>query len=165
MTAQTNHTISIYVTNKPGVLSRVSLVFARRGFNIDSLVVSPGQDGKYSRITITAQGNPENIDQINKQVAKLVDVLKVSEHSHESVIEKELALIKVRTNQKQRTEILQLIDHFSASTEDITTDSLSTMITGSTEKLDAFIEVLKPFEILEIVRTGKILMTRGDEPT
>ena len=159
------HTISILVANKPGVLVRLSQVFSRRGYNIDSLVVSPTQGGETSRITITAQGNPENIDQINKQVAKLVDVLNISEHEHENVLEKELALIKVKATNENRTEIIQLVNHFKAQTVDFTNISLIIQITGNTEKLDAFITMLKPYGILELVRTGKILMTRGEKPT
>lgn len=161
----TSHTISIYVANKPGVLVRVAQVFARRGFNVDSLVVSPGQDGNFSRITIAAKGNPENIEQINKQVSKLVDVLHVSEHKQEDVLEKELALIKIAITNTDRTELLQIIDHFKASTVDFSHNSMIIQVTGSTEKLDSLVSMLGKFEIREIVRTGKILMARGEEVT
>jgi acetolactate synthase-1/3 small subunit len=161
----TSHTISIYVANKPGVLVRVAQVFARRGFNVDSLVVSPAIDGNFSRITITAQGNPENIDQINKQVAKLIDVIHVSEHNQANVLEKELALIKIAVTNENRTEILQIIDHFKAITVDFSHASMIVQVTGSTEKLDSLMSMLEKYEILEVVRTGKILMARGEEVT
>lgn len=159
------HTLSIYVSNKPGVLVRVAQVFARRGFNIDSLVVSSGIDGKYSRMTITAQGDPDALVQIIKQVSKLVDVLHATEHSHQSVVEKELVLVKISSSEATRTEILQVLAHFKAQTVDFTEDSLIAQATGNTEKIEAMIEILKKFGIIEIVRTGKVIMARGKELT
>ena len=155
------HTISILVANKPGVLVRIAQVFARRGYNIDSLVVSPDKEGVFSRITITAQGDPEILDQIIKQASKLVDVLHATDHTGENVIDKELALIKINARDETRTAILQLCDHFKAETLDYTHESLVIQVTGSTEKLDAFVEMLNPFGIIELIRTGKILMARG----
>ncbi len=154
------HTISILVANKPGVLVRIAQVFARRGFNIDSLVVSPSKEGAFSRITITAKGDPETLDQIIKQASKLVDVLHATDHTGENVIDKELALIKVKALDETRTGILQLCDHFKAETLDFNHESLVIQVTGSTEKLDAFVEMLDQFGIIELIRTGKILMAR-----
>ncbi|MFC1762757.1 acetolactate synthase small subunit [Planctomycetota bacterium] len=159
------HTISILVANKPGVLVRLSQVFSRRGFNIDSLVVSPTQGEETSRITITAKGDPETLDQIIKQAGKLVDVLHATDHTGENVIDKELALIKVAAPDKTRTPVLQICDHFKAETLDFTSESLVMQVTGSTEKLDALIEMLTPYGIIELVRTGKILMARGKDLT
>ena len=159
------HTISVLVANKPGVLVRMAQVFARRGYNIDSLVVSPTQGQEMSRITITAKGDLETLDQIIKQVAKLVDVLHATDHTGENVIEKELALIKMKAPDDSRTPILQLCDHFKAETLDFTSESLVLQVTGSTEKLDAMVEMLTPYGIIELVRTGKILMARGKELT
>ena len=153
------------VHNRPGVLSRVAQVFARRGYNIDSLVVSPAKEGMYSRITTTAVGDPETLDQIIKQASKLVDVLHATDHTGENVIEKELALIKVKAPDGDRTPILQLCDHFKAETVDFASESLVIQVTGSTEKLDAFVEMLDPYGIIELVRTGKILMIRGKGQT
>ena len=107
-----NHTISILVVNKPGVLMRVAQIFSRRGFNIDSLVVSSGIDNKYARMTITAQGNEENLDQIKMQLSKLVDVMHCIEHEDSNSIVKEMALIKVVCTLSQRSELLQLVEHF-----------------------------------------------------
>jgi acetolactate synthase-1/3 small subunit len=153
------------VANKPGVLVRIAQVFARRGYNIDSLVVSPAKEGLYSRITITAMGDPEILEQIIKQASKLVDVLHATDHTGENVIEKELALIKVAVQDETRTAILQLCDHFKAETVDFTSESLVIQVTGSTEKLDAFVNMLDPYGIIELIRTGKILMARGKELT
>jgi acetolactate synthase-1/3 small subunit len=160
-----SHTISVYVANKPGVLVRVAQVFARRGFNIDSLVVSPAMDGKYSRMTITAQGAPEALSNIIKSVNKLIDVVHVSEHNRQNVIEKELALIKVRTEGESRTAALQIVEHFRAQTVDFTEDSLVVQSTGNSDKIDALIDMLSRHGLLEIVRTGKVLMARGRELT
>jgi acetolactate synthase-1/3 small subunit len=159
------HTISILVANKPGVLVRVSLIFSRRGFNIESLVVSPTQDDRFSRMTITASGDRNTLDQIIKQAAKLVDVVHASEHIKSDSVEKELALIKVKTTSENRSEVLQITQHFKSETVDIAPRSLIIQVTGSTEKLDAMVDMLAPFGILEIVRTGKIVMARGKEKT
>lgn len=165
MSENLKHTISIYVTNRPGVLVRVAQVFARRGYNIDSLVVSPDVEGYCSRMTITAAGPQDVLEQIIKQVSKLVDVIHAVEHSHQKVLEKELALIKVLATEKTRPEILQLVEHFKAQTMDFTNQSMIIQVTGNTEKLNAFIDLLMKFKVQEVVRTGKLLMARGKEPT
>ncbi len=159
------HTISLYVANKPGVLARIAQVFARRGFNIDSLVVSPAMDGHYSRMTIAAKGKPDGLDQIIKQANKLIDVLHCFDHSSENVVSKELALIKVGVDADARGEVLQLVEHFGCKVVDITEASLIMMVTGDTDKLDALIRMLNKFRIIELVRTGKVIMARGEEVT
>lgn len=159
------HTISLYVANKPGVLARIAQVFARRGFNIESLVVSAAMDGHYSRMTISAKGNPEGLDQIIKQANKLIDVLHCFDHSGENIVSKELALIKVGADAEQRAEVLQLVEHFGCKVVDLTETSLIIMVTGDTDKLDALIRMLSKFRIIELVRTGKVIMTRGEEMT
>jgi acetolactate synthase-1/3 small subunit len=159
------HTISLFVANKPGVLVRIALIFSRRGFNIESLVVSPALDGRFSRMTITALGDPQTLDQIIKQASKLIDVVHAYEHSGDNAVEKELALIKVKAGQEDRTAVLQVIEHFKAQTVDLTHDSMILMTTGSTEKLDALEEMLTEFGILEVVRTGKVVMARGKDAT
>ena len=155
------HTISVLVSNKPGVLLRICLIFSRRAFNIESLVVSPAIDGRYSRMTITAQGSQKVLEQIVKQVDKLVDVLHASEHHSEESIEIELALIKIKANKTERTDILQIVDHFKATTVDFSDESLIIQVTGKTAKLDACLELFRKFEVLECVRTGKVAMCRG----
>lgn len=160
-----NHTISILVVNKPGVLMRVAQVFSRRGFNIDSLVVSSGFDNKFARITITAQGNDENLDQIKKQLSKLVDVMHCIEHEGINSIVKEMALIKVACSVDKRAEILQVSEHFACKTVDMTRTSMVIQATGNSDKLDALIGQLSDYKIIELVRTGKVLMARGEEET
>jgi acetolactate synthase-1/3 small subunit len=160
------HTISVFVRNQPGVLVRVALVFARRGFNIESLVVSTDQvDPAFSRMTITCSGDSETLGQMIKQVQKLVDVVRAIDHTGQSTVETEVALVKLRTPLAERTELLQVAGHFKAKVMDCHADSLVFRITGSSEKLDSFVSLLRPFGIVELVRSGKILMTRGPEST
>lgn len=159
------HTISLLVANKPGVLLRISLVFSRRGFNIESLVVSGTEDGRFSRMTVTAKGAPETLEQIIKQCAKLVDVVHAQEHTGDHSVERELALIKVKMNKENRQELLTIVDHFKAQTADISAHSIVIQVTGDTEKIDAIISLLAAHKILEIVRTGKVVMVRGDQNT
>lgn len=163
---QATHTLGVYVSNRPGVLARIAQVFARRGFNIDSLVVSPSVDGRYSRMTITAKGNRENLAQVMAAVNKLVDVLHCIDHTGENTVVQEMALIKVAADAENRTPLLQIADHFKAKTVDFTETSMILMATGGTEKLDALVNLLNAgFRIIELVRTGKVLMARGDEET
>ncbi|NCC52959.1 MAG: acetolactate synthase small subunit [Spartobacteria bacterium] len=159
------HTLSAYVANKPGVLARIAQVFARRGYNIDALVVSPSGKGEFSRMTITISGDPQGLEQIILQVSKLVDVLHCVEHSDFDAVVKELALIKIGAGPEERTEVLQIAEHFGARSVDLTQKSMVLMITGSSEKLDAMIDMLNKYPVIEMVRTGKVVMARGDEET
>jgi acetolactate synthase-1/3 small subunit len=160
------HTISLLVRNKPGVLVRVSLVFARRGYNIESLVVSGDiESGERSRMTITCRGDPETLEQIIKQLTKLVDVVRAVDHTGRAVIETEIALVKLRCGIKERTEILQIAEHYRAKVVDYGAESLILRVYGEGEKLDNFVSLLRPFNIVELVRSGKILMMRGTETT
>ncbi len=160
-----SHSISLFVNNKPGVLIRIALVFARRGYNIDSLVVSPSRDQHFSRMSITASGKAKILEQIIKQLNKLVDVLHATDHTGEIVVEKELALIKVECSIEQRTEILQISEHFKCQTVDISGNTLMLQVTGNSDKLDALHTIMAKYKILEMVRTGKIIMARGDAST
>jgi acetolactate synthase-1/3 small subunit len=156
------HTISVLVRNQPGVLVRVSLVFARRGYNIESLVVSPEvNDTAFSRMTITCRGDVETLEQIIKQLTKLIDVVHAIDHTGQSVVETEIALVKVKATVSERTEILQVAEHYKAKVVDYGSDSLIIRVVGATEKLDNLIGLLKPYEVVELVRSGKILMARG----
>ena len=159
------HTISLLVNNKPGVLLRVALIFSRRAFNIESLVVSSAMDGKFSRMTITASGDNETLTEIIKQANNLIDVIHASEHIDSDSIEKELAFIKLNISTKHRTEILQIVDNFKAETVDLTHNSLIIQVTGKTDKINAIIDLLSHYNINEIVRTGKVVMARGDQNT
>ena len=165
LSSRNAHTISLLVCNKPGVLLRTTLVFSRRGCNIESLVVSPALDGEYSRMTITAVGDPKILEQIIKQVSKLIDVVHAIEYADSDAVERELALIKVGVTPEKRTSLMTILDHFKAETVDITHKSIIIQVTGSTEKLDALLEMLSEFSVKEVVRTGKILMVRGSEQT
>lgn len=162
---QTINTLSVYVANRPGVLARIAQVFSRRGFNIESLVVSPAKDGEFSRMTIGVSGNPDGLDQIIKQVDKLVDVLTCMDHTDDSAVVRELALVKVKVNTEGRAAALQIVEHFSCKTVDLTDTSMVIMATGACEKVDAFVRMIRSFEVVELVRTGKVLMARGDQPT
>ena len=156
------HTISILVRNKPGVLVRIALVFARRGYNIESLVVSAdAANAAFSRMTITCSGDPETLEQIIKQLTKLIDVVHAFDHTGQSVYETEVALVKLKCKVSDRTEILQIAELYTAKVVDYGADSLIVRIVGAAEKLDVFLSLLGSFEIVELVRSGKILMTRG----
>jgi acetolactate synthase I/III small subunit len=159
------HTLSLYVRNQPGVLVRVALVFSRRGFNIDSLIVSPGAQTEFSRMTITATGDPDGLEQIVKQLAKLVDVVHAIDHTGQDAVETELALIKVRIGITDRTPVLQIAEHFKAKVMDFGADSLVMRMHGTSQKLDNAVELLRGFDIIELVRSGKMLMARGSNIT
>ena len=160
------HTISILVRNKPGVLVRIALVFARRGYNIESLVVSAdAANAKFSRMTITCSGDPETLEQIIKQLAKLIDVVHAIDHTGDDSYETEIALVKLESQLDQRTEILQIAEHYGAKVVDYGTDSLMLRVYGDSDKLDAFIALLRPYGLSELVRSGKILMARGLQET
>lgn len=159
------HTISLYVRNKPGVLVRIALVFSRRGFNIESLVVSPGRTEDFSRMTITSSGDPESLEQIIKQLQKLVDVVHAVDHTWQPVIDVEIALVKIKAPLDERTALLQLIEHYNGKLVDYAAESIIARLAGTSEKLDAFIDLAAQWEILELVRSGKIVMARGLEET
>lgn len=159
------HTLSMFVANKPGVLGRVCQVFSRRGFNIDSLVVSQGRDPRYSRMTIGISGHPEGLHQIIMQCRKLIDVIHCFEHTDRDAVVKEMVLIKLLVTLDHRTEILQIIEHFNGKTVDLQAESLIVMITGNSDKVDAAVSLLSKYEIIETVRTGKVVMARGVKET
>ena len=159
------HSISLLVNNKPGVLIRIAMVFSRRGYNIDSLVVSPAHNGKYARMNIVASGEAKTLDQILKQLNKLIDVLHAKDHTGETVVEKELALVKVRCAPEKRSEVLQIAEHFKAQTVDLSENTLMLQVTGGTDKLDAAEMMLDKYGIAEMVRTGKVIMARGESGT
>ncbi len=162
---ENSHSISLLVANKPGVLIRLALVFNRRGYNIDSLSVSSAHSESFSRVNITASGDSKILEQIIKQLNKLVDVIHAKDHTGEKVVEKELALIKVSCVSERRTEVFQIVEHFKAQTVDLTDKTVMIQVTGDTEKLDAVESVLDSYGIIEVVRTGKIIMARGEAQT
>jgi acetolactate synthase I/III small subunit len=159
------HTISLLVNNKPGVLIRIALVFSRRGYNIESVVVSPGDDPEYSRMSLVVSGDKETLIQIIRQLNKLVDVVHATDHTGDVTLERELGLIKVKCSSEKRGEILQIADHFKCRSLDITEDTMTFEVTGSTEKLNSLHIMLKKYGILETIRTGKLVMMRGKMET
>jgi len=159
------HTLSVFTHNKPGALMRITQVFARRGFNIDSLVVSTTRDEAYSRMTIGITGSSNGLEQIILQVNKLIDVIHCHQHTEENSVVKELLLIKFHCDKSERTEALQIIDHFGGKGVDLTPKSMIAMITGDSSKVDAAVRMFTQFSIIETVRTGKVVMVRGNEET
>jgi acetolactate synthase-1/3 small subunit len=149
------------VENKPGVLARVAGLFKRRGFNIESLAVNITQDPTTSRMTIVVDGEEATIEQISKQLNKLIDVIRVIDYTFAPTLERELALVKVEATAQTRREILDLTHIFRATVVDVGENSMVIEITGDVEKVDAFIALVRPYGIKEIVRTGKIVMARG----
>jgi acetolactate synthase-1/3 small subunit len=159
------HTLSILVNNQPGVLMRICQVFSRRGFNIDSLVVSEGRNANFSRMTIGVSGDPQGLSQIIMQVNKLIDVIHCFEHTSENSVTKEMILIKLRCSQEERSMALQINEHFNGKTVDLTPTSMIVMLNGDSPKIDAAVTMFSQFNIIETVRTGKVVMARGEQPT
>ncbi|MEK7396341.1 MAG: acetolactate synthase small subunit [Candidatus Poribacteria bacterium] len=155
------HTISVLVENKFGVLARVAGLFSGRGYNIDSLNVGETEDPSISRMTIVARGDDRIIEQITKQLNKLIDVIKVTDLTSEEHVERELVLIKVSAPSKVRSEIIQLADIFRSSIVDVSHESLVISATGDEDKVNALIEMLGPYGIREIARSGKVAISRG----
>lgn len=157
------HTLSVTVENKPGVLTRVTTLFRRRGYNIDSLTVGTTENPDVSRMTIVVQGDDRIMEQVTKQLYKLVDVIKIIDITEEKSVDRELVLVKVKADNNNRAEIVQIVDIFRARIVDIGRSSFIIEATGDTGKIDAIEESLKPFGIMELVRTGKIAMIRGSK--
>jgi acetolactate synthase-1/3 small subunit len=155
------HTLSVLVENKPGVLARVSALFSRRGFNIDSLAVGPTEHSDVSRMTIVVNVEDLPLEQVTKQLNKLVNVLKVVELESESAIQRELLLVKVKADQAIRTQVLEIVQVFRAKVVDVATDAVTIEVTGTADKLDAFIRVLEPYGIRELVQSGVVAVGRG----
>jgi acetolactate synthase I/III small subunit len=154
------HTISVLVENKFGVLVRVAGLFSGRGFNIDTLNVAPTQDASASRMTIVTRGDDATVEQIVKQLNKLVDVIKVQDFRDEECIDRELVLVKVSVDSRSRAEVMQITDIFRAKIVDVQSDSLTIEITGNESKVEKFIELMKPFGVLDLTRTGKAALPR-----
>ncbi|MCQ4086835.1 acetolactate synthase small subunit [Saccharibacillus sp. JS10] len=161
-TTQTKHTISILVNDQPGVLQRVSGLFGRRGFNIESITVGQSEESGLSRMVIVTTGDDKTVEQIEKQLYKIIDVIKVVDLSANPMVGRELALIKVKSEPTARPEIMGLVETFRAAVVDIGTHSLMVQVVGDTEKIDAMIELLSPYGIRELSRTGLTAMIRGN---
>ncbi len=155
------HTISVLVENEFGVLPRVSGLFSGRGFNIDSLSVAPTLDPTISRMTIVTTGDQQILEQVSKQLNKLIDVIKVIDFTGQQFVEREMLMVKVAAEAESRAEVLRIADIFRAHVVDVTPRSYSLEVTGTPEKLDAFVELLRPLGLKELVRSGPIVIGRG----
>ena len=160
MTVST-HTLSILVEDKPGVLARVASLFSRRGFNIQSLAVGATEQKNLSRMTIVVAVEDLPLEQVSKQLHKLINVIKVVEQENENSVDRELALIKVRADAGTRGQVIEAVNLFRAKVIDVSTESLIIESTGTPEKLEALLQVLEPYGIREIVQSGVVSMTRG----
>jgi len=158
-----NHIISVLVENKAGVLAKISGLFSRRGFNIESLAVGPTEDEKISRITIVVNAEKHSIEQVIKQLYKLINVIKIQELDPSNIVERELVLIKVNADNNTRAEILEIINIFRANIVDVAKKSLIIEITGNSSKIKGLEDLLRPYGILELIRTGKIACNRGSK--
>ena len=155
------HTISVLVNNHAGVLSRVSNLFSARGYNIDSLVVGVTDDPKVSRITIVVKGDERIIDQVEKQLNKLIDVIKVFDLTHDDFIARDLALIKVKAEAHTRSQVMEIVQCFDGKIVDVALKSFIIEVTGKESKINAMVELLSNYGILELVRTGEVAISRG----
>ncbi len=155
------HTLIALVEDKPGVLTRVASLFRRRGFNIESIAVGHTETPHLSRMTIVVLGPPSEVEQVRKQLDKLIDVVKVTDITEESSVSRELALLKVKATPSTRSEIIQIVDIFRANIVDVASDSLMVEVTGDEEKIDSLFNLLRGFGVKELARTGRIAMTRG----
>ena len=159
--AQTKHTLVALVEDKPGVLNRMASMFRRRGFNIESIAVGHSEIPHLSRMTFVVDGATTQVEQVRKQLDKLIDTIKVSDITEDAIVTRELALIKVKAASATRSEIMQIVDIFRANIVDVSDDSVTVEATGDEDKIDSLLNLLRGFGIKEISRTGRIAMTRG----
>jgi len=160
--ASTKHTLVALVEDKPGVLNRMASLFRRRGFNIESITVGRSELPHLSRMIIVVDGSTTIVEQVRKQLDKVINVIKVSDITGDDVVARELALIKVKATSSNRSEITQIVDIFRANIVDVASDSVTIEVTGDEEKITSLFNLLRGFGIKEIVRTGRIAMVRGD---
>jgi acetolactate synthase-1/3 small subunit len=153
--------LSVLVENKPGVLARIASLFSRRGFNIESLAVGPTQDVEVSRMTIVVNLDDQPLEQVTKQLNKLVEVLKIVELEGSGSVERELALVKIRADSQTRGQVLETVALFRAKVVDVATDAVTIEVTGNRDKLEAMLRVLEPFGIRELVQSGLVAINRG----
>ncbi len=158
----TRHTLSVLVQNRPGVLARVSGLFARRGFNIHSLAVGPTEHDDISRMTIVVAVADQPLEQVVKQLNKLVNVIKIVELAHDGAVERELLLIKVKSDAATRAQIVEVADIFRSKIVDVASHAITIEATGTPDKLSAMTDLLSPYGIKELVRTGLVALARGD---
>ena len=159
--AATKHTLVALVEDRPGVLNRMASLFRRRGFNIESIAVGHSEIPNLSRMTIVVDGTTTSVEQVRKQLDKVIDVVRVSDITGDNIISRELALIKVKATSSTRSEIMQIVDIFRANIVDVASDSVTVEATGDDDKIDSLFNLLRGFGIKEMARTGRIAMTRG----
>jgi len=159
--SSTKHTLVALVEDKPGVLNRIASLFRRRAFNIQSLAVGGSEHHGLSRMTIVVVGDSAQVEQVRKQLDKLINVVKVSDITEEEMVARELALIKVKATASTRSEIMQIVDIFRANIVDVAPGSLTVEVTGDADKLDSLLGLLRDFGVREVSRTGRIALTRG----
>ena len=161
MSTVNTHTLSVLVEDKPGVLARVASLFSRRGFNIQSLAVGATEQKDMSRMTIVVSVEESPLEQITKQLNKLINVIKIVEQDDDNAVSRELALIKVRTDATTRSQVIEAVNLFRAKVVDVTTESLTIEATGTPAKLEAFMRVLEPYGIRELAQSGVVSLSRG----
>ncbi len=159
--AQTKHTVVALVENKPGVLNRVSSLFRRRNFNIESITVGQSEVPEISRMTIVVDGTTTSVEQVRKQLDKLIDVVKVTDITAEAIVARELALIKVKASAATRSDIIHIVDIFRANIVDVSSDSVTIEVTGDEDKINSLLDLLRSSGIIELARTGRVALTRG----
>lgn len=159
--AMSKHTLSVLVENKPGVLARIAALFSRRGFNIDSLAVGPTEHPEISRMTVVVDVDALPLEQVTKQLNKLIEVLKVVELEPTASVQREILLVKVRTDIHSRSHVLETVQLFRAKVVDVASDTLTIEVTGNRDKLAAFLEVVEPFGVKELVQSGMVAIGRG----
>ena len=159
------HILSLLVENRPGVLARIAGLFSRRGFNIDTLAVGPTEDPDTSRITLTLDGAVHPIDQVTKQLHKLVNVIKIRDMDPDGTVAREMALFRVNAAVENRAEIMQFAEIFRGKTIDVSKRSVTIEVTGTDDKIEAFERMVRPFGLIEMVRTGEIAISRGRAAT
>lgn len=159
------HTIVAMVENRPGVLNKIASKWRQRGFNIESLTVGPSETAGLSRMTFTVDGAAHDIEQVTKQLYKIIEVVKISDITAEAAVARELALVKVSASKESRSAIVEIVDIFRANIIDVGTDSMVVEVTGTEDKIDAIVAMLKPYGLKELVRTGRVAMVRGGAST
>ncbi|RAJ34571.1 acetolactate synthase small subunit [Kitasatospora sp. SolWspMP-SS2h] len=161
MTTMSKHTLSVLVENKPGVLARIAALFSRRGFNIDSLAVGPTEHPDISRMTIVVNVEELPLEQVTKQLNKLVNVIKIVELDQSQAVQRELVLVKVRADAETRSQVTEIVQLFRAKTVDVSPDAVTIEATGSSDKLEAMLRMLEPYGVKELVQSGLVAIGRG----
>jgi len=159
--APTKHTLVALVEDKPGVLNRIASLFRRRGFNIESITVGSTEEARVSRMTIVVDGATTAVEQVRKQLEKVIEVIKVADITHDQMVARELVLVKVKATAQTRSEIIQIVDIFRGNIVDVSSDSVLIEVTGDEDKIGSLLDLLKGFGVKEIARTGRLAMVRG----